>query len=426
MSIRGNGKGIVIVGGQWGDEGKGRLVDIMADSCEVIVRFQGGNNAGHTIYIDKKTIVLHLIPCGILRKNKLCIIGNGVVIDPEVLLEEIEMLNFHGFSCDHKNLKISKNAHVIFPFHKDLDKRREESLTEMIGTTKRGIGPCYEDKAARLGIKINELANKEKIFTKITKILSERGEKKENIFKITKSYVERAYDLGQIFQPYLVDAGEIIEEKLIFGAKVLFEGAQGALLDLDHGTYPFVTSSNCVAAQAAIGTGIGPGWLNEILITTKAYCTRVGEGPFITEADLKTQEKWRSQGNEFGATTKRPRRCGYLDLPALKYAARINGATGILLTKVDILAGLGPIRVAIGYENAKNFSEALSILENNLMVYPKYLELPKVDKFPNVISKFIDLPSSIKELCHLMEDFIGLKIKIVSFGKERGQELLMV
>lgn len=424
MSIK--GKGIVIVGGQWGDEGKGRLVDIMADSCQAFARFQGGNNAGHTLCIDKKTIVLHLIPCGIVRKNKLCIIGNGVVIDPEVLLEEIAMLNSNGFSCDHKNLKISKNAHVIFPFHKDLDKRREENLTEMIGTTKRGIGPCYEDKAARFGIKINELTNKERIFEKITKIFSERGERKENIDKIRKGYVERACALGEIFQPYLVDAGEMIEEKLFLGEKVLFEGAQGALLDLDHGTYPFVTSSNCVAAQAAIGTGIGPGWLSEILITTKAYCTRVGEGPFITEADLKTQEKWRSQGNEFGATTKRPRRCGYLDLPALKYAARINGATGILLTKVDILTGLGPIKIAIGYENAKNFSEALSMLENNLTVYPKYLELPKVDEFPNDIFKFIDLPKSIQNLCQLIEDFIGLKIKIISFGKERGQELWMV
>jgi adenylosuccinate synthase len=415
--------GTVIVGGQWGDEGKGRIVDTLAAESDVIVRFQGGNNAGHSLHFENQSLVLHLIPCGIVRPQKIAVIGNGVVIDPNVLFDEIKSLKNSNIDVGAHNLKISDRAHVIFPYHKEQDALREK-MASPIGTTKRGIGPCYEDKIARFGICTGDLVNPEflkkklKINHSLRKWFSEHEH--EQIFA-------QAIILGEKLKPFLCDTGELLENYLKENKRVLFEGAQGSLLDVDHGTYPYVTSSNCVAAQASIGTGIGVKWLKEVLLVSKAYCTRVGEGPFLTELDESAQEKFRERGNEFGATTGRPRRCGWLDLPALKYACRINGATGLVITKIDILAGLGPIKVATSYHSAHeknlNFPQALKLFNLGHAIIPDYLTLPKVDNFDEQLSAKKDLPESFQQLCNLIEEYCGVPIKMISFGKHRGQEL---
>ena len=309
--------GIVVIGGQWGDEGKGRIVDSLASKSDVIVRFQGGNNAGHSLHFENKSLVLHLIPCGIVRPGKIAVIGNGVVIDPDVLFEEIENLRKLGFTISPDNLKISDRAHIIFSYHKKLDAEREQG-SQFIGTTKRGIGPCYEDKIARFGIRARDLLSEDILRKKIVNNQRSRGFNDD-----LNHLLSQALGFARQLEPFLCDTGELLEKYLKDDKAVLFEGAQGSLLDVDHGTYPYVTSSNCIAAQAALGSGIGVKWLKEVLLVSKAYCTRVGEGPFFTELEPEQQEKFRERGNEFGATTGRARRCGWLDLSALKYAARL-------------------------------------------------------------------------------------------------------
>ncbi len=415
-------KGLVVIGGQWGDEGKGRIVDTLAENFDAVVRFQGGNNAGHSLHIGDTSVVLHLIPCGIMRPNKTCIIGNGVVIDPEVLFKEMDVLAKHGISCTKENLKISKNAHIIFPFHKFIDARRENEATNFIGTTKRGIGPCYEDKAARFGILAKDLLSEDVLTKKLEAVLKER-----NVPMTFSDLFFEARTFGERLRPFLCDTGEIIEGFFKRGQKVLFEGAQGALLDVDHGTYPFVTSSNCVAAQASIGSGIGMKWLDEVWLVSKAYCTRVGEGPFFTEVSAVEQDHFRSIGNEFGATTGRPRRCGWLDLVALKYAARINGATGLILTKVDILSELKENKVGTGYRyknSAIGFSDAVELYQNGQQIDVEYLSIPPMESFVGV-KKLSDLPKSAQIICELIEKHADMPVKMISFGKERGQELLL-
>lgn len=413
---------IVVVGGQWGDEGKGRIVDTIAADSDVIARFQGGNNAGHSLHFQGQSLVLHIIPCGIVRPGKIAVIGNGVVIDPAVLFAEIAALNTLGFAVSRANLKISDDAHIIFPFHKHLDTMREQGA-QSIGTTKRGIGPCYEDKIARFGIKAHDLLFPERLKHKLEINQAARGWPLENL----PQYLSDALSYGEKLKPFLCDVGELLESYLKEKKRVLFEGAQGALLDIDHGTYPYVTSSNCIAAQAATGTGIGASWLNEVLMVSKAYCTRVGEGPFFTEVNADEQARFRERGNEFGATTGRPRRCGWLDLPALKYATRINGATGLVLTKIDVLAGLGPIKVATSYacglDRDVPFKEAMKRHMVGMDIVPSYVELPAVDHLPAKISSRADLPKSFQALCALIEEHLQIPIKIISYGKERGQEL---
>lgn len=414
------GQGVVVVGGQWGDEGKGRVVDVMARYADAIVRFQGGNNAGHSLKIGDLSLVLHLLPCGIVRKDKLCLIGAGVVLDPEALLKEIAELDLLGFHVGPHNLQIAKNAHVILPVHKLIDHKREEVAKNPIGTTKRGIGPCYEDKISRFGIRVMDLLCEKILIERIKNILIERHSYSESSLKEILSW---SLSFGQKLKPYLSDVGEIIHELLIKGKRVMFEGAQGSLLDVDHGTYPYVTSSNCLAGEAALGSGIGPKWLSDVILVTKPYCTRVGEGPFFTEADEETQNKWRQKGGEFGATTGRPRRCGFLDLPLLKYAARLNGATSIALTKTDILTGMGKIKVGVGYDNATNFLDAMSLFGQKQKVYPKYIELEEVPSFSPSVKNLNDLPFTVRKLCDLIEDFTLVKVNFVSFGAKRGDEL---
>lgn len=419
------GFGVVVVGGQWGDEGKGRIVDMMSESFDVVVRFHGGNNAGHSLHFEGKSLVLHMIPCGIVRPEKISIIGNGVVLNPGALFDEMNELENLGVKCSPSNLKISKNAHVLLPWHLFKDEERESDKASFLGTTKRGIGPCYEDKIARSGLRLSDLLDPSVLKIRLEK-LSLRYPKisGDQISKITESYQE----YGAKLRPFVCDTGEILQKLLQDGAKVLFEGAQGALLDIDHGTYPYVTSSNCVSAQAAIGSGIGPKWLKEVYLVSKAYCTRVGEGPFFTELPNAEQEKLRKLGGEFGATTGRPRRCGWLDLVALKYAARINGATGLVITKFDVLAGLGEIKIATDYIHqgkSISFVDAMDLQERGSEFEVKYENFLPIGLVGPKVSVFKDLPKTFRAICRRIEEYVGVPVKMVSFGRERGQEILL-
>src|SRR6059036_2815011 len=344
--------GIVIVGAQWGDEGKGKVTDLLAEKADAIVRFQGGNNAGHTIVRDGEVYKFHLIPSGILYPGKRCLIGNGVVVDPKVITEEIAALHARGI--DTSGLKISANAHVIMPYHRLLDDEGEMKLGKLqIGTTRRGIGPCYADKSARLGIRTQDLFDPKILRQKIEVALAEKNVWLERVYGVEplelEELAERLEAFAQRLRAYVADTSLLVDRALHEGRKVLLEGGQGTLLDLDHGTYPFVTSSSTVAANAATGVGIGPNRIDRVIGVAKAYVTRVGEGPFPTEIEGPDQERVRDLGGEFGTVTGRVRRCGWLDLVALRYAVRLNGITSLALTKLDVLSAFAEIPVCVRY-----------------------------------------------------------------------------
>jgi adenylosuccinate synthase len=426
MQAQLNGLGIVVVGGQWGDEGKGRIVDALSEKCDVTVRFQGGNNAGHSLYFGDKSIVLHLIPCGVVR-GKPALIGNGVVVDPEVLLKEIALLKQLGIICTPQLLRISRHAHVILPLHKELDGFREDHALTKIGTTKRGIGPTYEHKVARIGLRVVDLCSPTRVVEKITETLTNCRETGVALTDQAPAMIKLALKWGEQLRPFMADVGEEASQAIAKGQRVLFEGAQGALLDVDHGTYPFVTSSNCVAGQAATGTGIGPRHLTDVLMVTKAYCTRVGEGPFFSECDASTGEKLRALGHEYGATTGRARRCGWLDLPALKYAARLNGATGLVMTKIDVLAQMGEFKVVVAYRSSAGgatltFNEAMEIFDNGGQVECETIHMVVDGTMPEQASKISDFPASMQRFLRLVEEKVGVQIRMISYGKHRGQE----
>src|ERR671934_1346078 len=351
--------GLVIVGAQWGDEGKGKVTDLLAESADVVIRFQGGNNAGHTIVRGDEVYKFHLIPSGILYPGKLCLIGNGVVIDPRVITNEIAALHARG--VDTSGLKISANAHLIMPYHLLLDHAGETKLGKLqIGTTRRGIGPCYADKAARLGIRMQDLLDEKILKQKINaamepKRLSLRPYAKDPSLDL-HTMTEEYRTLGHRLEPFIADTQRIVWEALDNDGLVLFEGAQGTLLDIDHGTYPFVTSSNPIAGAACVGAGVGPKDIGEVWGVAKAYVTRVGAGPFPTELEGELGDRMREAGHEFGTTTGRPRRCGWLDLVALRYAVRLNGLTGIAITKLDALTGIDPLGVAVRYRGPDDVS----------------------------------------------------------------------
>src|SRR5918997_1106776 len=344
--------GLAIVGAQWGDEGKGKVTDLVAERADVIVRYQGGNNAGHTIVRDGDLFKLHLIPSGILHPGRTCAVGNGVVIDPKVMTAELEALRRRG--VDVSGLRISANAHLIMPYHMMLDQAGEARLGKLqIGTTRRGIGPCYADKAARLGIRMQDLLDekilKQKIYAAMEpKRLVLRPFEKDPVLDL-HAMTEEYRTLGHRLEPFIADTSRLVWDALDRDRLVVFEGAQGAMLDIDHGTYPFVTSSNPVAGAACVGAGVGPKDIDEVWGIAKAYSTRVGAGPFPSELEDELGERMREAGGEFGTTTGRPRRCGWLDLVALRYAARINGLTGLVVTKLDVLTGIDPLQVATGY-----------------------------------------------------------------------------
>jgi adenylosuccinate synthase len=418
--------GLVIVGAQWGDEGKGKVTDLLAEQADVVIRFQGGNNAGHTIVRGDDVYKFHLVPSGILYPGKLCLIGNGVVVDPKVITSELEDLRHRG--VDTSGLRISANAHLIMPYHLLLDHAGETRLGKLqIGTTRRGIGPCYADKAARLGIRMQDLLDEKILKQKINaamepKRLSLRPYAKDPSLDL-HAMTEEYRTLGHRLEPYIADTQRIVWEALDNDGLVLFEGAQGTLLDIDHGTYPFVTSSNPIAGSACIGAGVGPKDIDEAWGITKAYVTRVGAGPFPTELEDEMGERLRQAGGEFGTTTGRARRCGWLDLVALRYAVRLNGLTGLVITKLDVLTGIDPLPVATEYtgpEGARfrEFPYHQSILHK---VTGSYTELPGWHEDISGARNIEDLPQAARDYLAFIEEFLGVPIVLIGVGPGRDQ-----
>ncbi|MBV9194602.1 MAG: adenylosuccinate synthase [Solirubrobacterales bacterium] len=418
--------GIVLVGAQWGDEGKGKVTDLLAEHAHAVVRFQGGNNAGHTIVRDGRTWKLHLIPSGILQRDTLCLIGNGVVVDPKVLTDELDELRSRG--VDTECLRISANAHLIMPYHLLLDHAGEAKLGKLqIGTTRRGIGPCYADKAARLGIRVQDLLD-EKILKK--KIIAALEPKRLSLRPFAKdprldlqTMTEEYLTYGHRLERYIADTIRLVHEQLEQGNNVVFEGAQGALLDIDHGTYPFVTSSNPVAGAACVGAGVGPKQIDEIVGVIKAYGTRVGAGPFPTELDGPLADEIRERGGEYGTTTGRPRRVGWLDLVALRYAARINSLTGLAVMKLDVLSGLERIRVCTRYRGAEgaefeDFPYHQTVLHH---VSGEYVELPGWAEDITECREESELPPAARDYLQFVADFVNVPIALIGVGPRRDQ-----
>ncbi|MCF6247949.1 MAG: adenylosuccinate synthase [Desulfobacula sp.] len=419
----------VIVGTQWGDEGKGKIVDLLSEHADYVVRFQGGNNAGHTMVVNGKEIISHLIPSGIIQQKK-CFIGNGVVVDPFVLLEEIDYLLSNNIDASPDLLKISNRAHLILPYHRLIDSAREAKKGDKkIGTTGRGIGPCYEDKATRRGIRFCDLLDIELFKDKVRTIVEEKNFYLERYFKTDTINPELIID--QILQikdkliPYIADVSVILFDGIQDNKTILFEGAQGTHLDIEHGTYPFVTSSSVVAGNAANGSGVGPCNLNEIIGIVKAYTTRVGAGPFATELFDEIGAEIQKTGSEFGATTGRKRRCGWLDMVVLKNAARLNSLTGLVITKLDVLDDLDEIKICTAYEyNGKQISDfppEIKVLENCTPVYESH---PGWKQDISGITDFNDLPENAKRYLARVEELSGVKIKIVSVGPGREATII--
>jgi adenylosuccinate synthase len=427
---------VVVVGAQWGDEGKGKVVDLLTEHAQVVVRFQGGNNAGHTLVVGGQKTILHLIPSGILHPGKTCVIASGVVIDPSVLVNEIDSLKGRGFLKDDTQLLISANAHVIFPWHKLIDALREKILGgSKLGTTGRGIGPAYEDKVARQGIRIRDLLNAERLARRVSERLPSALEELEQLSRAAKTtlpsievegLLAEYAALGQRIQPHVGDVSLFLAGQIAKGARILFEGAQGTLLDIDHGTYPFVTSSNCVAGNAAVGAGLGPTAIDKVMGISKAYTTRVGSGPFPTELSDETGERLRAKGVEFGSTTGRPRRCGWLDAVVLRYAARVNGLWGIALTKLDVLSGLKTIGLCTAYElDGRRLTELPGDLEDLERIQPVYEMLPGWDDDLAAVRTLDELPENAKRYVRRVEEACAVPVVCISVGADRGETILL-
>jgi adenylosuccinate synthase len=419
---------IVVVGTQWGDEGKGKIVDLLSEQSDLIIRFQGGNNAGHTLVVGEKKVVLHLIPSGILHPGKLCVIGSGVVLDPETLLEEISALIKKGYDVSPDSVAISDRAHVIMPYHRIIDTARDS--TQGIGTTGRGIGPAYEDKARRVGIRIIDLVHESYLKKKLDAAFEEKQEYITKILKLKaldkNSMFDKLAKMGAQIKPYVTDVPVLLDSKMRQGKHLLFEGAQGANLDMDHGTYPYVTSSNTVAGQACVGAGIGPTKITSVLGICKAYTTRVGGGPLPTELSDEIGERLRAFGGEYGATTGRPRRCGWLDLVALRHSVRLSSISYLAITKLDVLSGFETIKVATAY---KSGGTILENMPSNLDMYSDlelvFDELPGWDEPLNNIKSFDDLPKNCKAYVGYIEDKLGVKTAIVSVGPKREETIVL-
>ena len=418
----------VIVGTQWGDEGKGKIIDVLAPKADYIVRFQGGNNAGHTVVVNDEKFILHLLPSGIINSDGKCIIGSGVVVDIEVLLKEIEELEKRGRNLD--NLYIDERAHLIMPYHIEMDKAREEERGEnKIGTTQRGIGPCYIDKIARNGIRIGDLLELDRFKDKLEWNIIDKNDMlvryNKDTFELEELY-EKYVELSKKINHRIIDAVTEVNNAVDEGKVVLFEGAQAIMLDIDYGTYPYVTSSSPTAGGVAVGTGVSPKKINRILGVMKAYTTRVGEGPFPTELLDEMGEKMRTVGGEYGSTTGRPRRCGWLDLVVGKYATMINGLTDIVLTKLDVLDGFEKIKIGIAYEiDGKRYENYPSNLRKSKEVKIIYKELDGWMTDISKITKYEDLPENCKKYLKFIEEFLGCPISMVSVGPERTQNIYL-
>ena len=421
---------VVVIGSQWGDEGKGKIVDWLSDRADVIVRFQGGHNAGHTLVVDNKTYKLNLLPSGIVRKNKISIIGNGVVIDPWALLYEIKNMKKLGIKISDQNLYIAENANLILPFHKELDEIREDSKnTDTIGTTRRGIGPAYEDKVGRRGIRVIDLNDEKNLSKKIDAILLHHnclrkgfGKKTIDKNKLISDLLKISSKILKYSKPVWKNLEKFKKEKKI----ILFEGAQGALLDIDHGTYPFVTSSNTVAGQALTGSGCGLNTINYVLGVVKAYTTRVGEGPFPTELDNEIGRKICEKGKEFGTVTSRKRRCGWFDAALVKQSCIISGINGIALTKIDVLDELDEINICVAYEfNGKKIDYFPNALSDQIKLKPIYKKLKGWRKNIIGIKKWEDLPDNAKKYISFIKDYCGVKISSISTSPKREDSILI-
>jgi adenylosuccinate synthase len=422
---------LVVVGSQWGDEGKGKITDLLSGEADIIVRYQGGCNAGHTVVKGDEQYIFHLIPSGILHKGVKCLIGNGVVIDPESLLQEIESLKKKNIEIDD-NLFIDFKAHIVLPYHKTLDEIKEMKRgKDKIGTTKRGIGPAYVDKIARTGIRMIDLIDEKFLLKKLENNLNEKDTIFEKLYglKISnqekKDILKKCKKYGQLLKKYVTDVSLYLNQAINEDKKILFEGAQGTLLDVDHGTFPYVTSSNPIAGGACIGTGVGPTKIDRVMGITKAYTTRVGRGPFPTEMQGELEEYTRQKGGEFGATTGRPRRCGWFDAILVNYAVRINGMDSMVLTKIDVLSDFDKIKICTSYkyngETITEFPVNLEILENCI---PVYEEMKGWKGDISQITKYVDLPQQLKAYIRRIEELVKIKVVIVSVGPKRSQTII--
>lgn len=422
---------VAIIGAQWGDEGKGKVVDLFTDDADIVVRFQGGNNAGHTLVVNGKKTVLHLVPSGALHPNKLCVIGNGVVVDPEILIEEIDTLKNQGHLTDDTYLRISEQAHLIMPYHKSIDLARERLRGKgKIGTTGRGIGPAYEDKVARVGIRFIDLLEEETFQDKLQRNIEEKNIYLKAILKEKPLDFKKLHASYSVYREklksFVTDTGVLLDREMRAGRQVLFEGAQGTLLDVDHGTYPFVTSSNTVAGGVCSGTGVGPRHINEVIGISKVYTTRVGSGPFPTEIHGPEGETLKREGFEFGATTGRPRRCGWFDAVGVRHAVRISGITGIALTKLDVLTGFKKIPICAAYRYngtvIQDFPASLKLMQN---AQPIYEELEGWNEPLDHARQFSDLPAQAQRYVRRLEELVQTEIILVSVGADRDQTIVL-
>jgi len=420
---------IVVIGTQWGDEGKGKIVDFLAEKADVVVRYQGGNNAGHTVVVNGTEFKLHLLPSGILYSGKTCVVGNGVVIDPAVMLKEIKAMQDRGI--DTSGLKVSNRAHVIMPYHRLLDEVEEESRGDRkIGTTKRGIGPCYMDKNSRSGIRVVDLMDEEEFCSKLEYNLEAKNHLLKAIYdvegfdfeQVKQEYLEYARQL----KPYVTDTAAVLHKAIKDEQKVLFEGAQATLLDLDHGTYPYVTSSHPIAGGACIGAGVGPTKITKVVGVVKAYTTRVGEGPFPTELNDETGQAIRERGHEYGTTTGRPRRCGWQDACIVRYAGYVSGIDSMAITRLDILDGLETLKICTGYKYKgqllHEFPASLKVLSE---VEPVYEQLPGWSESTTNVRSYQDLPLNARRYIERLSEVTGIAIGIVSVGPGREQTIII-
>ncbi len=430
MDGSGMSKSVVVVGAQWGDEGKGKVVDALAEHFDIVARYQGGANAGHTVIVEGKKFILQLLPSGILRPGKTAVIGNGVVVDPEALLKELDTIESAGITVGDR-LRVSDRAHLILPYHRTHEVAAEQARgVGKIGTTAKGIGPTYEDKAARRGLRTCDLRDPEVFSRKCREVLGEKNRLASALFtsaqNVGDEMIERYFSMARRVAPYLTDVSRYLNDEMDGGKRVLFEGAQGTLLDLDHGTYPFVTSSSAAAGGASTGTGVGPTRIGAVVGVSKAYATRVGSGPFPTEASGPESEKLRQRGGEYGSVTGRPRRCGWFDVPAARYAARVNGLSALVITKLDILDPFERIPVGVEYEfKGKRFCDFPAEIETLEEIKVQYRYLPGWKTPTFGIKDYDELPAKARDYLSFLSDAVGVPIAMVSTGPERDQTLWM-
>ncbi len=422
---------VVVVGTQWGDEGKGKIVDLLTEHAQLVVRYQGGNNAGHTLVVAGEKFIFHLIPSGILHPGTQCLIGNGVVLDPEVFLMEVDRLKGRGIAVGPENLRISERTQVIMPYHRRIDIAREEAKgAAKIGTTGRGIGPCYEDKVARRGVRVADLLDSDALKAKLADVLPEKN------FYLEKFLHNSPFSVEEILSPYLAmgerlrslvaNVSVILAQAVGQGQNILFEGAQGTHLDIDHGTYPYVTSSNPIAGGAATGAGVGPGQLHHVLGIVKAYTTRVGGGPFPTECLDNIGDHLVECGVEFGSTTGRRRRCGWLDAVVLKDAARLNGLTGLAITKLDVLTTLNPVKICVAYNQDGVKRDTMpGTLKELERCRPIFEELPGWTEDIRGVRRYEDLPANTRRYLERVQELVGVPIQLISVGPDREETMVL-